>query len=282
MTQRIGLGVALAIASTACFALLDTVSKQVGLLVPVVMAIWCRFAVQTLMTGLLLWPRLGRRMWAMQAPRWHVARGLLMLCSGSVAFMSLRHIPVGEFTAVLTLVPLVITLLASLLLHEHVSRTTWLLLIGGLCGALVIIRPHGDTFDMHLLWPLLLVLINASYQILTSRMVRTEDPGTMHFITGLICLVGASVLVPTFWVPVADPFTWLLIALMGVFGSLGHYVMIQAYQCAPASTLTPYMYAQIAFATLAGWVAFDHVPDATTTLGIALIVTCALLGLRQR
>ena len=117
-------------------------------MVPVVMAIWGRFAVQTIMTGVLLWPRLGRRMWVMQAPRWHVARGLLMLCSGSVAFMSLRHIPVGEFTAVLTLVPLVITLLASLVLREHVSCTTWLLLIGGLCGAVVVIRPQGATFEM--------------------------------------------------------------------------------------------------------------------------------------
>jgi drug/metabolite transporter (DMT)-like permease len=113
-----------------------------------------------------------------------------MLCSGSVAFMSLRHIPVGEFTAVLTLVPLVITLQASLVLREHVPPSTWFLLAGGLCGALVVIRPQGDTFDMHLLWPLLLVLINASNQILTSQMVRTEDPGTMHFITGLICLMG--------------------------------------------------------------------------------------------
>jgi hypothetical protein len=58
----IGLGIALAITSTACFALLDTVSTHVGLMVPVVMAIWCRFAVQTIMTGVLLWPRLGRRM----------------------------------------------------------------------------------------------------------------------------------------------------------------------------------------------------------------------------
>ncbi|MEY4978932.1 MAG: hypothetical protein RLZZ352_1202 [Pseudomonadota bacterium] len=179
-----------------------------------------------------------------------------MLCSASVAFMSLRYIPVGEFTAVLTLVPLVITLLASLLLREHVPLLTWLLLVGGLCSALIVIRPQGNTFDTHLLWPLLLVLINASYQILTSRMVRTEDPGSMHVITGLICLLGSSVLVPEFWVPVAQPVTWLLIALMGVFGSLGHYVMSQAYQSAPASTLAPYMYAQIAFTTLAGQVGF--------------------------
>jgi drug/metabolite transporter (DMT)-like permease len=75
---------------------------------------------------------------------------------------------------------------------------------------------------------------------------------------------------------------WVLVALMGVFGSLGHYVMIQAYHRAPASRLTPYMYAQIGFATLGGWIVFDHAPDVWTVLGIALIAVCGALGVRVR
>jgi drug/metabolite transporter (DMT)-like permease len=130
--------------------------------------------------------------------------------------------------------------------------------------------------------PLLLVVINALYQIVTSKMVKTEDPGTMHFYTGLTGLVFGTVALPWSWAPMQDPMLWLLVGLIGVFGSLGHYFMIKGYQKAPASRITPYMYTQIAFATLAGWVVFGYAPDVWTVLGIALIAVCGVLGVRAR
>jgi len=48
-------------------------------------------------------------------------------------------------------------------------------------------------------------------------------------------------------------------------------MLIRAYQRASAPVLTPYLYGQIAFATLLGWLVFDHVPDAGAWLGIAVI-----------
>jgi drug/metabolite transporter (DMT)-like permease len=35
--------------------------------------------------------------------------------------------------------------------------------------------------------------------------------------------------------------------------------------------LMPFLYTQIAFATLAGWLVFKHVPEALAWLGIAVI-----------
>jgi drug/metabolite transporter (DMT)-like permease len=37
--------------------------------------------------------------------------------------------------------------------------------------------------------------------------------------------------------------------------------------------LSPYLFTQIAFATLAGWLAFSHVPDAWAWAGIAVIAS---------
>lgn len=47
---------------------------------------------------------------------------------------------------------------------------------------------------------------------------------------------------------------------------------------APASTLTPYLYAQIAFAMLGGWLVFSHVPDGWALMGMALIAVCGAAG----
>lgn len=279
---RPALGIALAIAATLCFALLDTTSQFVGGVVPVLMAIWLRFLVQTGMTVALLWPSQGKALFHTTAPGWQLLRGALMVTSGTVAYLSLRFVPVGDFTAILMLVPLAITVLAAPLLRERVPALTWWLIAGGFAGALIVIRPKGSDFQGSMLLPLALVLINALYQIVTSKMVKTEDPGTMHFYTGLTGLVFGTLALPWSWAPMATWQLWALVALMGVFGSLGHYVMIQAYHRAPASRLTPYMYAQIGFATLAGWIVFGYAPDVWTVVGVALIAVCGALGVRVR
>ena len=274
-------GIALVVVATLCFALLDTTSQYVGPVVPVVMAVWLRYVTQTAMTVAMLWPRRGRTLLHTRAPGWQFARGVLMVGSSAVAFIALRHVPVGEFTAIMMLVPLAVTLMASLMLRERVPALTWWLVAGGLLGALIVIRPKGSDFQGVLLLPLLLVLVNAAYQIMTSHMVRTEDPGTMHFYTGFFGLVCFTALLPWSWVPLGSWTWWALTALLGVLGSIGHYLLIQAYNHAPAARLTPYLYAQIAFATLAGWVVFGYAPDGWSVAGIALIALCGALGVRR-
>ncbi len=269
-------------AATACFALLDTTSQYVGGVVPVMMAMWLRFLVQTALTLALLWPQQGRALLRTTAPGWQLLRGALMVTSGTMAYISLRYVPVGEFTAIMMLVPLAITLLAAPLLRERVPALAWWLVLLGLAGALIVIRPKGSNFQGALLLPLAMVLINALYQIVTSKMVRTEDPGTMHLYTGLVGLLLGSLALPWTWSPLQSLQLWGLAGLMGVFGSLGHYFMIQAYHRAPASRLTPYLYAQIGFATLAGWAVFGYAPDVWTVLGIGLIAVSGMLGVRLR
>lgn len=281
--RRPGLGILLAILATLCFALLDTGSQYAGrLAVPVLMAIWLRFAIQTLMTTALLWPQYRGRLFQTQAPRAQLLRGLLMIGSFGFSFLSLMFIPVGEFTAIMMLIPLAVTLLANLLLRERVGPLGWLLVAGGFSGALIVIRPHGSDFHLGMLLPLLSVLVNALLQVLTSRMVRTEDPGVTHFYTGLIGLACTSLVVPLGWQWLSDWRQWAAIALMGLFGSIGHYLLIKAFQQTPASRIAPYLYAQIGFATLAGWAAFGHAPDALALLGIGVIALCGLASARLR
>jgi drug/metabolite transporter (DMT)-like permease len=65
---------------------------------------------------------------------------------------------------------------------------------------------------------------------------------------------------------------------MGIAATIGHFMLILAYQRAPAATLTPYLYSQIAFAMVAGVVIFSHVPDAWALAGMVLIAICGAAG----
>ena len=271
-------GIALLILAVACFAILDTTTKVVSVSVPVVMAMWFRYAFQAVTTTAVMLPVRGRAMLRTAHPKFQCLRGVLLLTSSALAFFSLKYMPVGEFTAVVMITPLVITLLASLQLGERVSRLRWALVAGGFVGTLVIIRPGDEGFDWALLLPVGLVVSNAWFQILTSRLVKTEDPVTMQFYTGWVGTLIASAALPFFWTKLDSATLWASLVFMGVMGTVGHFVMILAYAKAPVSTLTPFLYAQIAFAMIGGWLVFSHVPDQWSVLGMALIAFCGAAG----
>lgn len=276
--QRALAGIALAVTATACFAVLDTTTKYVTATVPAVMALAVRYWFQALATSAVVLPQRGLQVLRTRRLPFHLLRGVLLLASSFLSFLSLKFMPVGEFTAIVMIAPLAVTLLAATVLKETVSALRWSLVAGGFAGTLLIIRPGGSAFGWASLLPLGLVASNAWFQVLTSQLARTEDPVAMHLYTGWTGALLAALVLPFFWTPLAQPWMWALLALMGLAGTVGHFLLILAYQRAPASTLTPFLYAQIAFAMLAGWLVFSHVPDGSSALGMLMIAACGAAG----
>lgn len=271
-------GIALVIAACACFSVLDTTTKYISAWVPLLLALWFRYAFQAIATSLAILPIRGRRALRTRHLPFQCLRGVLLLASSLFAFASLKHMPVGEFTAIVMISPLAITVLAATVLKEKVSALRWLLVAGGFAGTLVIIRPGGAAFNWASLLPLGLVATNAWFQVLTSKLARTEDPMTMHLYTGWVGTLIASLALPFVWVQLGASWLWLALCLMGVMATVGHFMLILAYQRAPAATLTPYLYAQIAFAMLGGWLVFEHVPDRWSMAGMVMIAVCGAAG----
>ncbi len=271
---RTALGVAFLVLAVACFAVLDTAVKYVGAFVPILVAVWFRYVFQALAVSALMLPVRGRTLLRTEHPRFQLLRGCLLLTVSVLSFVSVQHMPVGEFTAFVMTTPLVVTLLAALFLKERVSLLRWALVSGGFVGALLVVQPGGASFGWATLLPLAMVVTYAWFQILTSQLARTEDPMTMHFYTGWVGALIATAILPLVWQAIPDATTFALLCLVGLMGTVGHFLLILAFARAPASTLTPYVYAQIGFAMLCGWLVFDHIPGALELAGIALIAIC--------
>jgi drug/metabolite transporter (DMT)-like permease len=267
---------ALALTALACFASLDTTTKYVTstLGVSVLLALWFRYAFQALATTAIMLPVRGRALLRTAHPKFQALRGALLLFTSLFTFLSLKYMPLGEFTAIAMITPLVVTLLAATLLGEKVSRLRWALVAGGFAGTLLIIRPGGELFNWAMLLPLVMVGNYAAFQILTSKMVKTEDAVTMHFYTGWVGTLLASLALPFVWTLPQSAGQWAGLLLMGALGTVGHFLLLLAFRRAPAATITPLLYSQIAFALFGGWLVFSHVPDGWSLVGIAMIASC--------
>lgn len=265
--------------ATAFFAMTDTAAKYVNAAgVPLLMALWARYTFQAIATSVVVVPLGGWSVMRTQQPLFHVLRGLMLVISTAIVFLSLKFMPVGEFTAIMLITPLVLTLVAGTFLKEQVSALRWALVCGGFVGTLVIIRPGGESFTPAYLLPLVQVVTNCCFQLLTIRLARTENPLTMNFYTGWVGALAATPLLLLAWESQVPAWLWGLLVGMGVSGAVGHFLLILAYQRALASTLTPYLYAQIGFAMACGWVVFGHVPDGWSMLGMGLIALCGAAG----
>lgn len=272
--SRSSLSITFLVLAVACLAVLDTTVKYVGAFVPVLVVVWFRYAFQAVAVSCVMLPLRGRQLLRTAHPRFQVLRGCLLLMVSALSFVSVQYMPVGEFTAFVMTTPLVVTLLAALFLKERVTALRWVLVGGGFVGALLVVQPAGSVIGWVSLLPLLMVVAYAWFQILTSRLARTEDPMTMHFYTGWVGALVASAILPLVWEAIPDTRTFALLCLVGLMGTVGHFLLILAFARAPASTLSPFLYAQIAFAMLCGWLVFAHVPGLLELAGMALIAVC--------
>ncbi|OGB86705.1 MAG: hypothetical protein A3G82_03785, partial [Burkholderiales bacterium RIFCSPLOWO2_12_FULL_67_210] len=231
------LGIVFLVSATACFAVLDTAVKYVGAFVSVLVAVWFRYTFQAVAVTAVMLPMRGRSLLRTAHPRFQLLRGALLLLVSVLSFISVQYMPVGEFTAIVMITPLVVTLLAALLLKERVSALRWVLVTGGFVGALLVVQPGGDVIGWASLLPLLMVFTYAWFQILTSQMARTEDPMTMHFYTGWVGALLASAALPLAWQVLPDARTFALLCLVGLMGTVGHFLLILAFARTRASTL---------------------------------------------
>lgn len=277
LRSKQGAGIAWIVLAALSFASLDTTTKYATTLVPVLMLLWFRYVFQVVTTFVLRYPVQRGQLLQTRNSRFQVLRGLLLLITTACSFFGLQYLPVGEFTAMMMLSPLAATALSAWFLKTHVAPLRWMLMSGGLIGVLLVVRPGGQVFGWALVFPVGLVITYAWFQVLTSRLSGEENPYTTHFYTGL---VGAMVMTPvmffTNWRPDLLLAYWHWFLLVAFLATFGHLMLIRAYMRATAPVLTPYLYTQIAFATIGGWLVFNHVPDTWAWVGIATIAVSGI------
>lgn len=278
-------GILLICLAVLLFASHDTLSKYLSSFYPIVMVVWARYVVHTLLMLVVFVPRSGfSAVVRTKRPGLQFLRAMCLIGTSLFFTTGLRYIPLAEATAVNFLAPLLVTALSVPLLGEHVTRRQWLTVLGGFVGVLIVIRPGGALFTPTIVLPLCSALCFGFYQLLTRKLTGIDSPTTSNFLTGIINSLIMSALLPFFW---STP-TWshaVFMVGLGTCGMLGHMLLTQAFRHAAPAMLAPFSYGQILFAGMYGYLIFDHTPDGYAIVGIAVICLSGLavaFGQRKR
>ena len=274
-------GIGLTVLACALFALLDSGTKFAGQALPMLLVVWLRFMAQALVTTALVLPRHGLQALRTEHPKFQVSRALSGVMTTVFAFFCIQHMPLANFTAIWSAGPLLIVVASALLFGEKVSKARWLLLVIGLLAVIAIVRPESD--GMELGWaalaPIGVLLCGTTYQLLGSRLARLDQPSTTQLYSTWIPVLLTAPLIPWIWQSISEAQVWLAIAVMGLCSGIGHLMLLQAFTYATPSVVSPFLYSQIGFAMLMGWLFFGQVPDAISLTGMAVIIGCGLIGI---
>jgi len=263
-------GAALLVLATALFASMDAIGKGLMQRHDPFQVVWARYAAQAVIVAIIVSPRLGRVIRTAR-PGLQVIRSALLFMATLCGFFAFSVMPLADATAIFQTAPLAITALAALILREPVWPRRWAGVMVGFLGALIIVRPGADVFQPAALLPMLGALFFAGYSIATRFLGRDESYWTTFLYTAALGALIASAFVPLVWV---TP-TWgdaALMLAMGAIGSAGQFLLIVAFNTAPASAIAPFTYAGLIFATLWGYLFFGDAPDGWTATGAAVIV----------
>lgn len=275
------LGVSLLLGALVLMPLMDGVAKLLSTRYPVIEVVWARYFFHlAIMLPVVAW-RYGLHTLALRHPGLQVLRGGFLLLATLTFFGAISLVPLADALALGFVAPLVTTALSRLVLKERIGPRRWAAVCAGFVGVVVVMRPGSGALQ----WGALLALgtgcAYACYSITTRYLSGSAPPLVTLTYTAMLGAVLMSAIVPAYWVTPA-PGDLLLMLAMGLLAAGGHFLIIRAYEHAPASLLAPYGYVEIVTATTVGFVMFGNFPDAWTWVGVVIIVGSGVyIGVRE-
>jgi drug/metabolite transporter (DMT)-like permease len=278
--QRL-LGIALMSAAVGQFAFLDTTAKYLNTELDSFQIAWARYTFAFLLTSLISNPFTVPGLLSTKRPVLQVARSFLLVCATVGNFLALRWMQLDEVLSIIFTFPFLVSIISGPMLGEWIGARRWAAVGVGFCGVLLITRPGLGGAQPAALFSVAATVSYALYAVITRIVSHTDSNQTSLFYSNLVGAVVLIPVVPFVWQMPPDWQSWLLLVIVGVLGSSGHFCMIAAHRLAPASTLSPFIYTQLVWVVLLGYLVFDHLPTAWTIAGATIVVGSGLYLLQR-
>ena len=215
-------------------------------------------------------------------PFLQVFRGALLALEVIVMITSFTLLGLIESHAIFSIYPLLVAALSGPVLKEFVGWKRWSAIFIGFTGVMIILKPSNNVFSLEAIIPLIAALMFALYSLLTRYAARQDTSMTSFFWTGIIGAVVMSVVGSGYWITL-KPIDWAWLGLLCILACLAHYLLIKCYEVSEASSLQPFAYLQLLFATIIGLWIFSEKLGTHVVMGALLVVLSGLFAIwRER
>jgi len=215
-------------------------------------------------------------------PFLQVFRGALLALEVIVMITSFTLLGLIESHAIFSIYPLLVAALSGPVLKEFVGWKRWSAIFIGFIGVMIILKPSNNVFSLEAIIPLVAALMFALYSLLTRYAARQDTSMTSFFWTGLIGAVVMSIVGSGYWIAL-KPVDWAWLGLLCILACLAHYLLIKCYELSEASSLQPFAYLQLLFATIIGLWIFSEKLEVHVVMGALLVVLSGLFAIwRER
>lgn len=279
MKTQLG-GIGFMLAMTVCFSTLDASAKYVTNELSLWMVMWGRYLFHFLLISVFLLRGAPGKILKTRNIKLQILRSFMIFSAGITFWAGLMYLPLADCTVMAFISPLLVTVLAVLFLGESFGSHRWKAVIIGLVGVLIVIRPGMGIVSWAVVLPFMAAAFYATLQITTRVLGQQDTALTTLFYTSTCGVVFSSVMVVFFW-QTPTLYQWLMLMWLGLIGAIGHFIMIKAFERAPASLLAPFDYATLVWATLLGYFIFGDLPDGWTIVGAAIIVSSGIYLIRK-
>jgi drug/metabolite transporter (DMT)-like permease len=224
----------------------------------------------TMLLVLAILPRSGTATLRTRLFRIHLARALLHLGGQFCWIYAIGALTLATVFAIEFTMPVWVALLAMLLLGERMNRSRIVMLVLGLAGIAVILRP--DVGGLH---PAALVMVLGSMfyagnMITTKRLSATDSPVAVLFWMSLIQLpITFATAAPQWVTPHAIDLLWAVVIGSGSF--IAHYSLTRAMKLGDATLVVPIDFLRLPLIAVIGALFYGEPLDVATFIGAAVI-----------
>jgi S-adenosylmethionine uptake transporter len=266
------------------FTLNDACVKLVAETVPLFQIVFLRGLSTTILLAVTVHLTVGLRFTMPRRDRPLVAWRTVAEVGAMVAFLlALTNMPIANATAILSALPLMVTLAAAVLFRDPVGWRRWAAIGVGFVGVMMIVQPGTDGFNGWSLLALLSVVIITARDLLTRAFSPAVPSMTVAVLTAGV--VGAFGGVISMFSPWAAMGTYeIALTLAASVFIIGGYVFgIMVMRIGEVGFVSPFRYTSLIFALILGFVIFDEFPNTLALFGVSVVMIAGIYTLfRER
>jgi drug/metabolite transporter (DMT)-like permease len=238
--------------------------------------VWARYTSAFVLTLFVSNPLTHPDLLRTRRPKLQVTRSILLVLSTALNFVALRWLQLDEALSIIFTFPFIVAIISGPMLGEWLGWRRWSAIGFGFAGVLLITRPGLGGMHPAALLSLAATVCYSFYAVITRIVSRLDSNQTSLFYANFIGALVVLPVIPFVWQPPANWVIAVMLTMTGVLGSTGHFFLIAGHKLAPASVLSPFIYTQLIWVVILGYLVFDHVPTGWTIAGAAMVIGSGL------